>query len=76
MNIAHRLSLDLFEAKDRQGLANRIFFSIAQNTRQAQGRVLDLTRSSVSRDQLRNMLARVNDSGDNNIQDIVIMGAK
>jgi RHS repeat-associated protein len=53
---------------------NRIISSIAKKNSQAQGVVLDLTNSSVTRAQLGNVLGRVNGAGATNIRDVVIFG--
>ena len=53
--------------------ANRIVSAIARKNSQAEGIVLDLSGSSVTRDQLGNLLRRVNGAGAANIRDIVIL---
>ncbi|WP_439865852.1 hypothetical protein ACTAB9_02945 [Pseudomonas syringae] len=52
----------------------RIISAIAKKNTQAEGIVLDLSKSSVTREQLGDVLRRVNGSGAKNINDIVIIG--
>ncbi|MGE7955221.1 hypothetical protein ACQKQA_01260 [Pseudomonas sp. NPDC089530] len=54
--------------------AGRIISAIAKKNTQAEGVVLDLSKSSVTREQLGDVLRRVNGSGAKNINDIVIIG--
>lgn len=56
--------------------ANRIISAIAHKSSQAQGIVLDLSRTSVTAQDLGNILARVQGTGAKNIVDIVIIGGK
>ncbi|MGR9117149.1 MAG: CdiA C-terminal domain-containing protein, partial [Gammaproteobacteria bacterium] len=53
---------------------NRIISAIASKNSQAEGVVLDLSQSSVTVEQLGNVLQRVQGTGATNIQDIVIIG--
>lgn len=53
---------------------NRIISAIAKKNDQTTGVVLDLSNSSVTPDQLGDILARVNGSGAKNITDVVIIG--
>jgi filamentous hemagglutinin len=56
------------------GNANRIISAIAKKNTQTEGVVLDLSNSSVTREQLGNVLGRINGAGATNISDIVIIG--
>ncbi|MBP5100645.1 MULTISPECIES: hypothetical protein [Pseudomonas] len=56
------------------GNADRIISAIAKKSTQAEGIVLDLSRSTVTREQLGDVLRRVNGSGAKKINDIVIIG--
>ncbi|WP_425273328.1 hypothetical protein [Pseudomonas petroselini] len=56
------------------GNADRIISAIAKKNTQTEGVVLDLSKSSVTREQLGDVLSRVNGSGAKNINDIVIIG--
>lgn len=53
---------------------NRIISAIAKKNDQATGIVVDLSNSPVTREQLGDVLARVNGAGATNITDIVIIG--
>ncbi|MES0864368.1 hypothetical protein ABLN87_18610, partial [Ruegeria sp. SCPT10] len=53
---------------------NRIISAIAKKNDQATGIVVDLSNSTVTADQLGNVLGRVNGAGATNITDIVIIG--
>ncbi|CAB3783736.1 hypothetical protein [Pararobbsia alpina] len=53
---------------------HRIVGAIADKNSQAQGIVLDLSETSVTREQLGNLLQRVRGTGATNIQDIKIIG--
>jgi hypothetical protein len=55
---------------------SRIISAIAKKNTQTEGIVLDLTQTSVSLEQLGNILSRVNGAGAKNIRDIVIIGGK
>ncbi|NOJ83342.1 hypothetical protein HNV28_34375 [Myxococcus xanthus] len=54
--------------------ANRIISAIAKKNSQAEGIVLDLSQTSVTRAQLGNVLERVRGVGANNIRDVIILG--
>ncbi|MEO5726951.1 MAG: RHS repeat-associated core domain-containing protein [Byssovorax sp.] len=54
----------------------RIISAIAKKNGQAEGIVLDLSASSVTRDQLGNVVTRVHGAGAKNIKDVIIMGGK
>lgn len=56
--------------------ANRIVSEIAKKNSQAEGIVLDLSKTQVTREQLGNLVKRVNGTGATNIRDIVIIGGK
>jgi hypothetical protein len=56
------------------GNADRIISAIAKKNTQTEGVVLDLSKSSVTREQLGDVLRRVNGSGAKNINDVVIIG--
>ncbi|SFA64463.1 MULTISPECIES: hemagglutinin repeat-containing protein [unclassified Pseudomonas] len=56
------------------GNADRIISAIAKKNTQAEGIVLDLSRSTVTREQLGDVLRRVNGTGAKKINDIVIIG--
>ncbi|CAN7717956.1 hypothetical protein LJR232_005900 [Aquipseudomonas alcaligenes] len=56
------------------GSADRIISAIAKKSTQAEGVILDLSESPVAREQLGDILRRVNGSGAKNISDIVIIG--
>jgi RHS repeat-associated protein len=56
--------------------ADRIISAIAKKNSQAEGVVLDLSNTSVTREQLGDVLKRVNGSGAKNIRDVVIIGDK
>jgi hypothetical protein len=53
---------------------NRIISAMAKKNSQAEGVVLDLSKTSVNASQLSNALSRVNGAGATNIRDIIIMG--
>ena len=53
---------------------NRIISAIAKKNSQATGIVLDLTETTVTQDQLGNVLKRVQCAGAENITDIQIIG--
>ncbi|PTQ71231.1 VENN motif-containing pre-toxin protein [Celeribacter persicus] len=53
---------------------NRIISAVAKKNDQATGVVVDLSNSPVTREQLGDVLARVNGAGATNITDIVIIG--
>ena len=55
------------------GSVNRIVSSAAKKNSQAQGVVIDIRGSSVTSDQLSNILERVRGSGASNINDIIIL---
>jgi len=52
---------------------NRIISAIAKKNAQAEGVVLDLSTTSVTRSQLGNILARVQGAGATNIRDVIVM---
>jgi filamentous hemagglutinin len=52
---------------------NRIISAIANKNQQASGIVLDLSRTSVTEEQLGNILKRVQGAGATNIQDVIIV---
>jgi filamentous hemagglutinin len=54
--------------------ANRIISAIASKNSQASGVVLDLSRTSVTLEELGNVLARVRGAGATNIWDVIILG--
>lgn len=54
--------------------ANRIISAIAKKNSQAEGVVLDLSQTSVTRAELGNVLERVRGAGATNIQDVIILG--
>lgn len=56
------------------GNAGRIISAIAKKNTQTEGVALDLSKSSVTREQLGDVLRRVNGSGAKNINDVVIIG--
>lgn len=56
------------------GNAGRIISAIAKKNSQAEGIVLDLSKSSVTKEQLGDVLSRVKGAGAKNINDIVIIG--
>ncbi|RKH58337.1 hypothetical protein [Corallococcus llansteffanensis] len=54
--------------------ANRIVSAIAKKNSQAEGVVLDLSQTSVTRAELGNVLERVRGAGATHIQDVIILG--
>ena len=56
--------------------ANRIISAIAKKNSQAEGIVLDLGATSVTRAELGNVLERVRGAGATNIKDVIILGEK
>ena len=64
-------ALDVYSPKTAN--PNRIISAIAHKNSQAQGVILDLSRTSVTPDQLGNVLGRVQGAGATNIQEIIIL---
>jgi filamentous hemagglutinin len=56
------------------GNADRIISAIAKKNKQAEGIVLDLRQTTVTRAQLGDVLKRVQGAGATNIKDIIIFG--
>jgi hypothetical protein len=55
---------------------NHIISAIAKKNAQAEGVVLDLSATSVTRSQLGNILARVQGAGATNIRDVIVLEEK